>query len=151
MSEPKGDVLFVNAGASETRRRLKGFGHGVRKVRSAGKGQAMVIHTATGRHRDELAALFADVGCAEDQRALGQPIGNLRNLGPASARWLREAGIATVEELRRLGPTVAYQLVRKQQRKVSLNLLWALAAGLADRDWRELSSEEKEILLAELQ
>ena len=32
MNEVKGDKLWVNLGASQTRRRLKGFGHGVRKV-----------------------------------------------------------------------------------------------------------------------
>ena len=133
----------MNVGAAEARRRLKGFGHGVRKVRSAGKGQAMLIHTATGRHREELVAIFADVGCADQQAELGEPVGNLRNLGPTSAASLREAGIATVEELRRLGPVVAYQLVRNAQPNVSRNLLWAIAAGLDNRDWRELTAEEK--------
>jgi hypothetical protein len=62
MPDPKGDKLVVNLGASQTRRRLKGFGHGVRKVQSAGRGQAVIIHTARGRHLTELQAKFADVG-----------------------------------------------------------------------------------------
>lgn len=64
MSDPKGFHLYVNLGASQTRRRLKGFGHGVRKVQTAGRNQAVIIHTATGRHREELEARFADVGCS---------------------------------------------------------------------------------------
>lgn len=60
MSEVKGDKLFVNLSASQARRRLKGFGHGVKKVLSAGKNQAVVVHTATGQHLRELEALFAD-------------------------------------------------------------------------------------------
>lgn len=64
MADPKGFRLYVNLGASQTRRRLKAFGHGVRKVQSAGRGQAIVIHTATGRHLEELEEVFADVGCA---------------------------------------------------------------------------------------
>jgi hypothetical protein len=32
MPDPKGNKLFVNLGASQARRRIKGFGHGVRKV-----------------------------------------------------------------------------------------------------------------------
>ena len=64
MTDPKGFHLYVNLGASRTRRRLKGFGHGVRKVRSAGRHRAVVIHTATGRHLEKLQARFADVGCA---------------------------------------------------------------------------------------
>jgi DNA transformation protein len=63
MPDPKGDKLFVNLGASQVRRRLKGFGHGVRKVQTAGRDRAVIIHTATGRHLHELEAKFADVGC----------------------------------------------------------------------------------------
>ena len=62
MPDPNGDKLFVNLGASQTRRRLKGFGHGVRKVLSGGRNQAVIIHTATGRHLEELESKFADVG-----------------------------------------------------------------------------------------
>ena len=53
--------LYVNLGASQTRKRLKGHGYGVRRVETAGKGRALIIHTATGGHRDQLHALFADV------------------------------------------------------------------------------------------
>lgn len=61
MSELKGDRLYVNLSANQTRRRLKGHGFGVRKIQSDGKNQAVIIHTATGQHRDELHALFAEV------------------------------------------------------------------------------------------
>jgi hemoglobin len=62
MPDPKGQNLLVNCGAAEARRRVRHFGHGVRKVHSAGKNRAIIIHTATGRHLDELRAQFADVG-----------------------------------------------------------------------------------------
>jgi len=62
MSDPKGDKLFINLGASQARRRLKGFGHGVRKVQAAGRNKAVIIHTGTGQHLDELESQFADVG-----------------------------------------------------------------------------------------
>ncbi len=42
MPNPKGSHLFVNVGPSEARRRLKGFGHGVRKIQSAGRNQAVI-------------------------------------------------------------------------------------------------------------
>ena len=151
MADPKGDALYVNVGASEARRRLKKFGHGVRKIRSAGKNQAMVIHTATGRHREELEAKFVAEGYASNPRELGEPIANLRNLGPASAAWLRDAGILTIGELRRLGAALAYRLVQQRRPRASKNLLWAMAAGLQDRDWRELSDKEKADLLAEIE
>ena len=61
MNEIKGDRLHVKLGASQVRRRLKGLGFGVRKVQSAGRGEAVIIHTATGQHLRELQAIFQDV------------------------------------------------------------------------------------------
>jgi hypothetical protein len=57
----KTDRLFVNLGASQVRRRLKGHGFGVRKVETAGKSRAVIIHTATGEHLRQLESLFQDV------------------------------------------------------------------------------------------
>ena len=80
-----------------------------------------------------------------------QPVSTLRNLGPKSGMMLREAGISTIEELRALGAVKAYVRVKAlKPRGASLNLLWALAAGLQDRDWRELAAEEKAALVAEV-
>ena len=150
MPDPKGSRLYVNLGPSQAKRRLKEFGHGVRKVQSAGRNQAVIIHTATGRHLEELQAKFADVGFSSTESALFEPIENLRNLGPASAEWLRDAGITTIAKLSRLGPVLAYRLVKQNQPRASLNLLWALAAGLLDLDWRELSESDKDRLRGEL-
>ncbi len=61
MTDIKGQHLYVNLSASQVRRRLKGFGHGVRKVQAAGKNRAVIIHTATGQHLKELEAVFGDV------------------------------------------------------------------------------------------
>ena len=150
MADPKGDKLFVNLAASQVRRRLKGFGHGVRKVQSAGRNRAVIIHTAAGKHLAELEDRFADVGCARKESGLSAPIQNLRNLGPIAAGWLRDAGIRTIPDLARLGPAAAYRLVKCQQPEATLNLLWALAAGLAGQDWQALSEEQKSALLAEI-
>jgi len=61
MTGIKGHRLHVLLGASQVRRRLKGLGFGVRKVESAGRGEAVIIHTATGQHLRELQAIFQDV------------------------------------------------------------------------------------------
>ena len=50
--------LYVTVSASEARRRLEGHGWGVRRVEAAGKGRALIVHTATGRHLRQLEALF---------------------------------------------------------------------------------------------
>lgn len=79
------------------------------------------------------------------------PIESLPNLGPKSGMWLREAGIVTIADLRRLGPVVAYCLVKQCQPKASLNLLWALSAGLNGTDWRKLSESTKKRLRKEVE
>jgi DNA transformation protein and related proteins len=150
MPEPKGHKLFVNVGASQARRRLKSFGHGVRKINSAGRNKAVIIHTATGKNLRALEEKFADVGFADREAALDESIANLRNLGPMTVAWLHEAGIHTVGDLRKFGAAAAYLRVKQRQPKASLNLLWALAAGLQDCDWRELTEEEKDRLRAAL-
>ncbi len=61
MKQFKGERLYVTLGASQVRRRLKGLGYGVKKVESAGRRRAAIIHTATGQHLRELVALFQDV------------------------------------------------------------------------------------------
>ena len=84
MAEPKGYKLFVNLGASQARRRLKGFGHGVRKVYSAGRDKAMIIHTATGDHLRALEAKFSDVSHATAESGLDKPMEKPADLGAAS-------------------------------------------------------------------
>jgi hypothetical protein len=79
MADPKGHKLIVNLSAAQARRRLKGFGHGVRKVQSAGRSQAMIIHTAEGKNLRELKSLFADVECSSSEPGVSEPIENLRN------------------------------------------------------------------------
>jgi hypothetical protein len=71
MADPKGFRLYVNLSAAEVRRRLKGHGFGVRKIASAGKGQAVIVHTATGRHLQDLEALFQ--GLIEQPPAAERP------------------------------------------------------------------------------
>lgn len=61
MKRPVQHKLLVDLGASQTRRRLKGFGHGVKRVATDGKNRAVIFHTATGQHLRELEALFGDV------------------------------------------------------------------------------------------
>jgi hypothetical protein len=53
--------------------------------------------------------------------------------------------------LERLGPTVVYRLVKQRQPEAGWNLLWALAAALSDRDWRDLTVEEKGRLQREVE
>lgn len=53
--------LYVDLGASQVRRRLKGYGFGVRKVESVDRGRAVIVHTATGDHLRQLESLFGNL------------------------------------------------------------------------------------------
>ena len=66
MNRAKTNKMTVDLGASQVRRRLAGHGFGVRKVESAGRKRAVIVHTATGAHLRQLEAFFHDVLAAGD-------------------------------------------------------------------------------------
>lgn len=73
MARPTTYALDVNLSASQTRKRLKGYGFGVKKVQASDRNQSMIIHTATGEHRQELESLFADVMPSSPKDELDTP------------------------------------------------------------------------------
>ncbi len=76
---------------------------------------------------------------------------NLRNIGPKSARLLEQIGVSTIEDLHELGSINAYiKLQFSFPDEISLNFLWAMYAGLQDRDWRGLGEQEKQGLKSQL-
>ena len=80
-----------------------------------------------------------------------QPIAELLNLGERSAQMLAAAGITSVGQLRDLGPVVAFLAIKQAGQRPSINLLWAIAAGLQNRHWADLDDEEKAKLRRELE
>lgn len=79
------------------------------------------------------------------------PMKKLRNLGPISWRMLTRAGIKNVETLRAIGAPMAYVRVEMSGAQMSLNLLYAMAGGLEDKDWREITNAEKASLNLEVE
>ena len=71
------------------------------------------------------------------------PLAQLPNLGPRSAAWLSEVGIDDIDTLRRLGVAETFRRLLAAGRKPSLNLAYALSAGLEGRHWRDLSADER--------
>lgn len=78
-------------------------------------------------------------------------LATLPNLGPASAGWLRAAGMATRDDLARLGAVAAFAQVRRVAPRASLNLLWALEGALTGLPWREVAREHRTSLLLALE
>lgn len=81
---------------------------------------------------------------------MAQRFGEVRNLGPVSAAWLREIGVETLAELADLGVVEAYRRVKAVHPKASLNLLYAMQAALLDLPWQKLPAELKDQLKAGL-
>ena len=69
-----------------------------------------------------------------------------------SGRWLSAVGIRTRRDLERVGSVEAYLLVRDslEERKPSLNLLFAMEAALRDVHWTDLPADVKRELRAAL-
>ena len=72
------------------------------------------------------------------------------NLGDKSARMLKSIGIYTVGDLRAVGPVEAFRRLRWIGEQPSLVLLWAMVAGLRNEHWQRVGSDEKQVLLAQL-
>ena len=74
---------------------------------------------------------------------------NLKNIGPASVRQLREVGIEDAAALRKLGAIAAYHRLKHAfPREVSLVMLYALEGALRDCHWNRLPPGVKEKLRA---
>lgn len=81
----------------------------------------------------------------------GDSLERMRNLGPRSAAWLREAGIADADDLRRIGAASAYLRVKQARpREVTRTFLWALAGALLDCPYTRLPTQIKEGLVAQV-
>ena len=77
------------------------------------------------------------------------PIEKLRNLGPKSAHWLEQAGIRTCGDLKQTDAVAAYLMVKQQQPRCSLNLLYALHGALTGVHWNQLSEKIRQQLRTE--
>ena len=67
----------------------------------------------------------------------------IRNVGPKSAAWLRQIGVRTLDDLRRVGPIDAFMKVKRAGFRPSLNLLYAMQGALDDCHWADLSEDVK--------
>lgn len=78
---------------------------------------------------------------------MAPPAAKIRNVGPKSAAWLRQIGIRTEEDLRKLGAVEAYRRVKVAGFKPTLNLLYSMAGAEDDCHWTALSEERKAALV----
>jgi hypothetical protein len=74
----------------------------------------------------------------------------LLNIGPKSAAWLRQVGVRTLDDLRRLGAVGTFLKVKRAGFKPSLNLLYALAGAERGCHWTALSADDKNAMVVEV-
>ena len=74
----------------------------------------------------------------------------LPNLGPKSQSMLANAGITSLDQLRKLGAVAAYAQVKAKVPAASLNLLWALEGALCGLPWQVVAREHRTSLLLSL-
>ena len=77
------------------------------------------------------------------------PVGKLRNIGPASTRTLADIDVHTAGDVRTLGIPLVLHILRSKGIMVSMNLAYALHAGLLGVHWLELDPETKETIRKE--
>jgi hypothetical protein len=123
--------LFINLTASQARKRLAFLGDSLKDIQSFGKNKVAIIHRASESQLDELKSQFADVGISSSEE-LCEPLKNLPEIGRENAALLRDVGIVTVEDLQKLAPIRAYQLVKRRHPATEISLLEALATGLSN-------------------
>ncbi len=73
------------------------------------------------------------------------------NLGSKSAAMLEAVGIDSMEKLTALGSVAAYARVRDSNRRVSLNLLWAMEGAITGESWQTVAREHRASLLLALE
>ncbi len=74
----------------------------------------------------------------------------IRNVGPKSAAWLRQVGIRSEADIKRLGALESFMKVKRAGFRAGLNLLYALAGAEKDCHWQDVTAEHKQSLLIAL-
>jgi len=78
-------------------------------------------------------------------------LSTLKNLGTASVNILNAVGIKTRQDLQRIGSVNAFLKIKARGIRVSKVMLYALEGALLNTHWKELNSDHKAQLLAEVE
>jgi DNA transformation protein len=80
-----------------------------------------------------------------------QGLAAVANLGPKSSAVLAQAGVTSLEQLRKLGSVKAFSLAKRVQPSATLNLLWALEGAILGQPWQFVAREHRTSLLLALE
>lgn len=77
---------------------------------------------------------------------------DLKNIGGASADYLHDVGVHTLEDLKKMGVVEAFVKVkRRHHHKVDKVFLYAMQGALMDVHWNAISDEMKSDLLVKVE
>ena len=74
------------------------------------------------------------------------PVASMRNIGPSSTRMLADIDVHTAGDVRLLGIPLVLHILRSRGIMASMNLAYALHAGLLGIHWLELDQDTKNSL-----
>jgi len=75
------------------------------------------------------------------------PITKIKYLGKVSAYQLAKIGIHSKEDIEKIGIAEVYKALKASYPKLSLNMLWAIEAGMAGVNIFKISKKRKKELL----
>ena len=73
-------------------------------------------------------------------------LAGLRNIGPTIAKRLKDVGITTKEELRKVGPARAYEMIAAKNPDVTIPVcyyLYSLEGALRGQHWDKIPERTK--------
>ena len=82
-----------------------------------------------------------------------QDLSSLKNIGPTTQKRLQEIGINTKDDLKRVGPVLAYQKIQSKNPGKTIPVcyyLYSLQGALDNKHWNNISQKKKQKLLDQI-
>ena len=82
-----------------------------------------------------------------------QDLSSLKNIGPTIQKRLQEIGINSKDDLKRIGPSLAYQKIQSKNPEKTIPVcyyLYSLQGALDNKHWDKISEAKKKKLLQQV-
>ncbi|KAB2838159.1 MAG: competence protein TfoX [Melioribacteraceae bacterium] len=67
----------------------------------------------------------------------------IKNLGPVSTKWLNSIDVYTIDDVKKLGPIVIYNMLKAHGYNVNILMVYALQGAIMDCHWKEIPEKLK--------
>ena len=82
-----------------------------------------------------------------------QDLSSLKNIGPTIQKKLQDIGINSKDDLKRIGPVLAYQKIQSKNQGKTIPVcyyLYSLQGALDNKHWDKISQKKKQELLEQV-